>query len=356
MWLNSNPPFNLTVSPGSQTANQGGSATYQISVTGGKLFTGQVSFSLSSSPVLPSGSSVSIGPSTITAPGVSMLSVNIPPVSTSTTYNLTLTATSGSVAISTTVPLVANPPTNIVPASMISPGDGTRLPLTTATFIWDAGIGVSRYQLLIGKSRGMAEYASTTGVGQTAIVTNLPSGISTVWATLNSWNGKSWDARYFSYVVDTVSTGVAPRSANVTIPTIYNDNQDYFGDICLDTSHVRQIRFGARVVAGQKQRRQVYAKRAQIGLAPVEMSRYGLCCGYGVGYGVGYAIVGDVAVAGDEATGAVEVVDDSIAEGVRGPTIVKDFGSGFRCGLGSVASDASEGIGGVSDGFYVVIG
>jgi hypothetical protein len=96
MWLNVNPPFNLSASPGSQTANSAGIATYQISVNGGNNFIGLVGLTFFSSPALPPGTSVGFGQSTVSAPGMTLLTITVPPTFAQATYNLTVSIWEGS--------------------------------------------------------------------------------------------------------------------------------------------------------------------------------------------------------------------------------------------------------------------
>ena len=101
LWLNANPPFTLSTSPGNQTVNSAGGATYQISISSGPSFAGQVALSLTSSPQLPAGS-WNFSSSSVPAPGGSLLTLSLPSAGATTTYALTITGTSGSTTATTT--------------------------------------------------------------------------------------------------------------------------------------------------------------------------------------------------------------------------------------------------------------
>jgi hypothetical protein len=209
MMVNVAPPFNLSVSPGSQTANVAGGASYQVTVSG---ITGSVVLSLAVSPALPSGSSASFSQSPITAPGVSLLSVNVPPLSAATTYNLTVSATSGSLGTSVTVPFFVNPPTNTVPASMISPAPGWNLSGVTATFTWSSGVGVSQYRLLVGSSPGASDYLAVNTGSSQSTTASWPATSQAIYVSLGSLISGAWQSNSYIYAVNPQSSHVAPRS------------------------------------------------------------------------------------------------------------------------------------------------
>ncbi len=187
--VNVQPGFTLTASPTSQTAGPGGTAGYQLSLGGGNNFTGQVSLSVAG---LPPGASASFGPATVQSPGSSSLLITVPSVLTQTTYTLTVTGTSGSLTTSSTITLLANPPSNTSPATMAWPVNGSTIPVSLANaapFTWTSGVGVSQYQLSVGSSPGASDiYATHTFPAgtKTATVPGLPTLGQTVYVSLQS--------------------------------------------------------------------------------------------------------------------------------------------------------------------------
>jgi hypothetical protein len=97
------PDFTLSSSPSSQTVTQGGSATYNLTITPTGGFSGQVNLSVGG---LPSGatSSFSANP----AAGSSTLTVTTSAATAGGSYTLTLTGTSGALMHTGTVSLVVN--------------------------------------------------------------------------------------------------------------------------------------------------------------------------------------------------------------------------------------------------------
>lgn len=73
------------------------------------------------------------------------------------------------------------------------------------------------------------------------------------------------------------------------------------------------------------------------------------------GHGIGDMFVGYVAVARDQARGAIQTRYGSGLEIVALASRVQRGGRGFRGALGSVVSDAAVGIGCVADGLQVVM-
>jgi uncharacterized membrane protein len=94
--------FTIAVTPSSQTVRHGSSTTYTVTIAGSG-FTGTVSFSVSG---LPSRTSASFSPSTVTGPGTSTMTVATNRRTPAGTYTLTVKGTSGSISHSTTTKLV----------------------------------------------------------------------------------------------------------------------------------------------------------------------------------------------------------------------------------------------------------
>ena len=93
------PDFTLSASPGSQTVSRGGTTTYTVSVNPANTY--NVSLSVSG---LPFKATASFSPNP--ASSTSTLTVSTWRKSTSGSYTLTITGTSGGISRTTTVTLV----------------------------------------------------------------------------------------------------------------------------------------------------------------------------------------------------------------------------------------------------------
>lgn len=97
-----NPTFRLTVSPSSQRVKRGSSTTYTATVTPSGGFNGVVTFSVSG---LPSNSTGSFNPTSVTGSGSSTLTVRTTTSTPTGTFTLTVKGTSGSLVKTATVTL-----------------------------------------------------------------------------------------------------------------------------------------------------------------------------------------------------------------------------------------------------------
>lgn len=94
--------FTLSASPASQTALQGSSATYTITVNPSGGFSQVVNFSIAG---LPSGASYSFNPTAVAGSGASTLAVTTQMTTPSGTYTLTVSGTDGSLTHAATLKL-----------------------------------------------------------------------------------------------------------------------------------------------------------------------------------------------------------------------------------------------------------
>jgi hypothetical protein len=95
--------FSISASPSSQTVNRGSKTTYTVSVTALGSFSATVNFSVSG---LPTRTSSSFSPTSVTGSGNTTLTISIKPRTATGTYPLTIKATGGGLTHSTTVTLV----------------------------------------------------------------------------------------------------------------------------------------------------------------------------------------------------------------------------------------------------------
>jgi len=99
------PDFTLSATPASQSVQQGGAASYSVSITRTNGFTGNVTFSVSG---LPTGATGTFTPDLET--GASTLTVSPTASTPAGTFPLTITGVSGSLTHTTTVSLTVNVP------------------------------------------------------------------------------------------------------------------------------------------------------------------------------------------------------------------------------------------------------
>ncbi|HTC93911.1 MAG TPA: thaumatin family protein [Terriglobales bacterium] len=115
------PDFTIAAAPGSQSVAQGNSTTYTVSVSAQNGFTGSVALGVSG---LPSGSSASFNPASVSGSGTSTLTVATASSTPPGTYTLTISGNSGSLSHPANVTLTVTgappqPPSNLA-ASVIS--------------------------------------------------------------------------------------------------------------------------------------------------------------------------------------------------------------------------------------------
>ena len=84
---------------------------------------------------------------------------------------------------------------------MSSPGNGSTLTSSSATFQWTAGVGVQQYVLWIGSS-GVGSrniYMMNPGTNTSTTVTNLPTDGRTLNVRLWSLVGGVWQYNDYTY-------------------------------------------------------------------------------------------------------------------------------------------------------------
>ena len=103
------------------------------------------------------------------------------------------------------------------PATMTTPAPSSKLPSTSVTFTWWAGLEVTAYQLYVGTT-GVAShnlYYSNTITTTSATVTNLPNAAQTVYVRLYSKINGSWS----NYIDYTYTASGTPVPAAMSTPT-----------------------------------------------------------------------------------------------------------------------------------------
>jgi hypothetical protein len=215
----SSPP--LTATPSAITLGPNGIAGYAVTVGANAGFGGTVNFGVAG---LPSGASATFSPSTLYNAGTVSLSIATSAASPVGTFPIRITAQSGAVSFSTSVLLTVVSPS---PANLLTPATGSILG-TTAVFSWDAGYGVSQYQLSLGTSPGGIDiYQANMGTGLSASV-SLPAfpQPQPIYATLASLISGTWQSRSYTFRIGSTST-TTPQAAQSAESAyyVYNDGQ-----------------------------------------------------------------------------------------------------------------------------------
>ncbi len=161
------PDFAVSASPASQTANQGASATYSVTVSPAGSFAGTVGFSASG---LPAGATASFNPASVAASGTATLTVTIGGSTPGGSYTITITAAGASQSHSTTVALVVN--VVVSAAATFVKTD------TTTQGTWKGTYGADGYTIA-GDATSYPAYAQVSFAGQSSYV----------------WAGSTTDAR-----------------------------------------------------------------------------------------------------------------------------------------------------------------
>jgi uncharacterized repeat protein (TIGR03803 family) len=108
------PQFSLSVTSASVTVDQGGDATYDLTIGSVDGFSGEVALNVSG---LPSGATASFNASSVSAPGSANLTITTASTIAPGSYTLTITGTSGSLIEQATATLVVAAPNFSISAS-----------------------------------------------------------------------------------------------------------------------------------------------------------------------------------------------------------------------------------------------
>jgi uncharacterized membrane protein len=178
--ITAKPDFAISATPSSRPAVQGAGTTYTATISALNGFTGSVNLSVSG---LPSGASYTFNPTSITNSGNSTLTVNTASTTPAGSYQLMITATSGSLTHTAKVTLVvtADFTLSATPTSRtISRGSSTTYTITVGsagTFTGTVSLSVTG----IPKRASSSFTPSTlTGTGNSTLNINtnrnVPSG------------------------------------------------------------------------------------------------------------------------------------------------------------------------------------
>jgi hypothetical protein len=220
--MGSPPDFTVGVTPSSQTIAPGGTAYVTVTATSSYNFVGSVVLQLTG---LPSGwhagsAAVNVLPLT---PGTAVLAVTADPsVLGSATFNALGTLAGGSSSHQS--PQASVTVQNGSSAAIQSPTTTSSLPAATpVTFVWDAGTGVTDYQLTVGSSKDAADYASYTCSAPctTQKTWTTPAADGPVYVTLKSQISGTWYSKRYWYGngnFRTVTSNRDPFPVDDTVP------------------------------------------------------------------------------------------------------------------------------------------
>ena len=90
---------------------------------------------------------------------------------------------------------------------MTAPAPGSTLSASTVTFQWTGGTGVTAYELTVGTTAGATNlFSQNLGTSLSATVAGLPTNGSTLYVTLSSLIGGTWQSNDYTYTATTTST------------------------------------------------------------------------------------------------------------------------------------------------------
>jgi hypothetical protein len=118
-------------------------------------------------------------------------------------------------------------------AQMTSPANGSTFTSSSATFVWNAGSGVSDYYIFIGNSVGASDiYTVDQGTAQSRTISGLPTDGRTIYVRLWSLINGAWQFNDYTYrassgatateKVSTPPTPTGPASGNVGMSYTYS--------------------------------------------------------------------------------------------------------------------------------------
>jgi uncharacterized repeat protein (TIGR03803 family) len=176
----SGPQFSVSVTPGSVTVDQGGDATYNLTIDSVDGFSGDVALSASG---LPSGATASFSATSVSAPGSATLTITTPSTISPGTYTLTITGTSGSLIEQVTATLVVVAPNFSISASPSSQSvkagsSATYVATVTASGGFDGVVSFSARGLPSGATASFSP-ASISGSGSSTMTVTTKSATRT---------------------------------------------------------------------------------------------------------------------------------------------------------------------------------
>ena len=213
---NTNPDFGLTISPSSQSVQAGDSASYTASITAINAFSDAINFSASG---LPSGTTASFNPSSLSGPGTSQLTIGMAGSVAPGSYPFTVTATSGSLTHTVSLTLVVGAPVDfalaVTPSNQsVQPGLSVNYTASvTAQNGFSSATALSITGLPAGATAGFTpQSVSGSGTAQLTIDTSSATPAGTYPLTIT---GTSGALAHSAKVALTVSSSGSPSSLSI---------------------------------------------------------------------------------------------------------------------------------------------
>ena len=179
----STPDFSLSVTPSSQTINQGNPTSYTITLNPISGYSGTVTFGLSGQPA---GVSFNFAPPTLTGSGSTVLNITTATSTVPGTYPLTINASDGTLTHTTSVTLVVTPAgdfqmSSSIASQTVNPGQNTGFGITISSLNGFSGTVNLSISGLPAGATGTFNPGSITGAGTAslAITTSVatPAGV-----------------------------------------------------------------------------------------------------------------------------------------------------------------------------------
>jgi hypothetical protein len=247
------PDFSIAVTPTSQTVNQGGAASYTVSITPTGSYAGTVNLTATGAP---SGATVGFSPASVTAASpTSTMTITLPSSTTSGDYTVTVTGTDSADSTlkhSATVTLVVNPPPDFsisaspTQVSVVQGNSGN----STITSSVAGGFSSSISLSVSGQPSGVTvgfNPSSISGAGTSDMTMNVGSSVTagTYQLTVTGMGGGLTRTTTVNLVVTQAVVGSftisAPASASVSrnnsvsIPLTVTSN-GFSGSVSLSAS------------------------------------------------------------------------------------------------------------------------
>ena len=174
----STPDFSLSVTPSSQTVNQGNPTSYTVTLNPISGYSGTVTFGLSGQPA---GVSFNFAPPTLTGSGSTVLNITTATSTVPGTYPLTINASDGTLTHTISVTLVVTPAgdfqmTSSIASQTVSPGQNTGYGITVTSLNGFSGAVSLSISGLPAGATATFNPASIVGAGTSSLaITTLVS-------------------------------------------------------------------------------------------------------------------------------------------------------------------------------------
>jgi len=190
--INQAPDFLLSVSPGTQTVPSGGQATYAVSTTALRGFSGSTSLTVTG---LPAGATASFAPTALVGTGSSTMTITVPASTAAGNYPLVINGTSGTLSHTAAATLTVTAPDFSISATptsqTIAAGGNTTYTISTSAvngFSGSVSLGISGLPTGATASFSPASISGTTTSALT-VTTSSSTPASTYTITITGISG-----------------------------------------------------------------------------------------------------------------------------------------------------------------------